>query len=237
MASQVSHNHLQPFMQKILIGIPTTRNFEPFWKSLDFFVTNAKEFYDIDMRIVNNESLGDAQNKITDYFLSRDYDYLLFMDDDHWGHTVSMLDCLIEADSYVAVIKSYARHYPYISTLLKYAKEPGVSIPIESAEGYHRIDIAGFPMTLIRRCVFEKLDKPYFREEEFLGRSWNTDVNFCERLAKIGIKPVGCFQYCLNHDIVTQDNVHQLRYDGCKEANKMAMFRAFNIQQEMLKGV
>lgn len=237
MALQVSHNHLHKFMKRILIGVPTIRKFEPFWESLSTFVSNSEEFYKIYLKIVEGKRLGTAQNEIAEYFIEGGYDYLLFLDDDHWGHTVQMLDCLIKADTDVAVIKSYARHYPYISTLLRYAKEKGISIPVENGDGYEKVDIAGFPMTLISRRVFKLLEQPYFREEEFLGRDWNTDVNFCERLSKVGIRPVGCFQHCLNHDIVTKENVQELRHKGCVDANKKAMLRGFYIQQEMIKGV
>lgn len=224
-------------MKKILIGIPTIRSFDPFWKSFDIFLSNAREFYDVDVLVIANKRLGEAQNEIVDFFMPRDYDYLLFLDDDQWGHTVQMLNCLIEADVPVAVMKTYARQYPYICTLLRYAKQDGMSIPIENGVGYEEVDVAGFPMTLIERDVFEILEKPYFREVNFLGRDWNTDVDFCERLDKVGIKPIGCFQYCLNHDIVTQENVYRLRAEGSRDAAQMAMLRAFNTQQEMLKGV
>ena len=224
-------------MKKILVGIPTIRDFAPFWKSLGDFYANAVEFYNMDMMVVSGKRLGMAQNNIADLFMQGKWDYLLFLDDDQWGHTIQMLDCLVNADSMVAVIKTYSRHYPHLCTLLNYTNEKGMVASIENGEGYMPCDVAGFPMTLIKREVFNLLDKPYFREIDSCGRDWNTDVDFCERLAKLGIKPTGCFQYCLNHDIVTQDNVKELRYKGCRDQRKMAMFKAFNIQQEILRGV
>lgn len=222
-------------MDKIFIGIPTTRDFKPFWKSVDTLIVNAREFYEIKAEIVSNLSLGDAQNKLVDWFLETDNDYLLFLDDDQWGHTIQMLHCLVNAMTDVATIKTYGRNYPYTSMLLKYSKDRSLSCPIEYAEGYSEVDICGFPMTLIKRRVFDLLDKPYFREVEFGGRTWNTDVDFCERLEKVGIKPVGCFQHCLNHDIVTSENVYRLRREHCTDEYKKAQLQALNIQQEILR--
>ena len=61
-------------MKKILIGIPTIQNFEPFWYSVNEFIVNAKEFYEIDTCIVSDKRLGEAQNIITDRFLKGNYD-------------------------------------------------------------------------------------------------------------------------------------------------------------------
>lgn len=202
-------------MKKIFIGIPSIRRFEPFWESYKKFVVNAREFYEIESMVVTDKSLGIAQNIIADCFLDGNCEYLLFLDDDHWGHTVQMLDCLIDANSHVATMKTYSRHFPYACTLIQ--KTKGGLIPIEHADGYREVDLTGFPMTLIRRDTFALLDRPYFREVEFCGRTWNTDEDFFERLNTKGIKPIGCFQYCLNHDIITPENVVKLRLQKTRE--------------------
>ncbi len=203
-------------MRKILIGIPTIQDFEPFWLSLSDFLVNAKEFYEINTCIISNKRLGEAQNTIVDRFLKSDYEYLLFLDDDHWGHTVKMLDCLIKANTFVTTMKTFSRHYPYACTLIKQS-ENGL-IPIEHSEGYLEVDLTGFPMTLIRRDTFNHLDKPYFREESFNGRDWHTDVNFFNRLNDKAIKPIGCYQHCLNHVGITEENVNRLRLAKSREA-------------------
>ena len=53
--------------------------------------------YDTTLLIEKWTHLPEAQNKIVDFLLSRDFDYLLFLDDDHWGHKLEMIDCLINA--------------------------------------------------------------------------------------------------------------------------------------------
>ena len=212
---------------KILVGIPTIRYFHFFMESVEKFRRESK--HDLTLWWEKDKFLADAQNKIADEFLSKDYDYLLFLDDDHWGHTPEMLECLINANAYVATMKTYSRHYPYGCALIKKVGE-GVVMPIEDGEGYREVDLTGFPMTLIRRDLFSKLDKPYFRATEACGRDWNTDIDFFERLEKLGIKPIGCFQHCLNHDKITQENVHEYRFKERKDNNNLAWFNL--IRQE-----
>ena len=159
--------------------------------------------------VVKDTFLPDAQNAIAKSFIESDYDYLLLLDDDQWGHTPEMVDCLINANTYVSTIKTYSRHYPYHCTLLNIVGNN--VIPLENGKGYMECDLTGFPMTLIRRDVFDLLDEPFFRPYEAEGRNWNSDVDFFRRLNKIGIKPVGCFQHVLNHDKITDDNVKEFR--------------------------
>jgi hypothetical protein len=160
---------------------------------------------------VLNESLPDAQNQIARSFVQSDYDYLLLMDDDHWGHTPEMLDCLVNANAYMATIKSYSRHYPYFSCLMNRRPGDDLFVGIEVGEGYIPCDMTGFPMTLLRRDLFEKLEYPYFEAEHEGGRSWVTDTVFCRKLNNLGIKPIGCFQHCLPHADITEENVIQKR--------------------------
>lgn len=199
-------------MISIYIGVCTTRNDEKFLKSFHNLTDSICKKYSICQMIVRDKFLPDAQNDIVRSFLSSDYDYLLLLDDDHWGHTPEMVDCLIKANTYVATIQTYSRHYPYHSVILNILDDKFVC-PIENGNGYVECDLTGFPMTLIRKDVFDLLEEPYFRPHEAEGRNWNSDVDFFERLRKIGIRPIGCFQHSLNHDKITKENVHQHRVD------------------------
>lgn len=174
--------------------------------------------------VLRDVYLPDAQNLITDSFLESDYDYLLLLDDDQWGHTLEMLETLINADTFVATIKTYSRHYPYGCSLLRKVGE-NLVMPIENGESYVQCDLTGFPMTLISRETFSYLKEPYFRPYEVNGRTWNSDVDFFERLNKVWIKPVGCFQHTLNHGDITEENVKQKRYDDRFTGNNIANWR------------
>lgn len=216
-------------MKSIYIGVCKTRNDERFESSLRSFTDSICNKYSICINTVRDKFLPEAQNYLARECIDNRYDYLLLLDDDQWGHTPEMLDTLIEANTYVATIKTYSRHYPYLCAILK--RERNVVLSIEQAEGYVECDITGFPMTLIRRDTFDKLEEPYFRAEEFEGRDWNTDVNFFDRLATVGIKPIGCFQHTLNHDKITEENVREYRYKERSINNNLAWYRLL-LEQE-----
>ena len=199
-------------MISIYIGVCKTRDDPRFKESFRNLTDSICNKYSICQMIVRDTFLPDAQNIIAKAFIESGYDYLLLLDDDHWGHTKEMIDCLINANTHVATMKTYSRHYPYHCTILNTLDNEFV-VPIENGEGYVQCDLTGFPMTLIRRDVFDLLEQPYFRPYEAEGRNWNSDVDFFLRLREIGIKPIGCFQHTLNHDKITQDNVHQYRHD------------------------
>lgn len=211
-------------MKSIYIGVCKTRDDERFKESFRNFTDSICKKYSICQRIVRDVFLPDAQNLIVDSFLESNYDYLLLLDDDQWGHTLEMLDTLINADTFVATIKTYSRHYPYMCALYRKAGNNLIT-SIEDGEGYVQCDLTGFPMTLISRETFSYLKQPYFRPYEVCGRTWNSDVDFFERLDKVWIKPIGCFQYTLNHDKVTQENVKQLRYDERFTGNNHAQWK------------
>ena len=209
-------------MKRILVGICSNRHDDRFWDSFFKFIKECPR-YDISASIIKDTFLPDAQNELAKQCIMAKYDYLLLLDDDHWGHTPEMLDCLVKADTHVATIKTYSRHYPYCCVLLKKGDWNTV-LPIEDGKGYVKCDLTGFPMTLIRRDTFDILKEPYFRAVEAEGRNWNTDIDFFERLSEVGVKPVGCFQHCLNHDKITQENVFKYRYQERKENNNIAWF-------------
>jgi hypothetical protein len=201
----------------ILIGIPSTREDKRFLESLDSFLKELKERYKYTVLWQKNVRLKDAQNFFVKEFLGGEYDYLLMLDDDHWGHKIEMLDVLIGANAPMATIKSYSRHYPYFCCLMNQIPNDNFFSGIDVGEGYIQCDMTGFPMTLFRKDLFDKLSYPYFEEESEGGRTWVTDTIFCRKLRNIGIRPTGCFQYCLPHGEITEDNVLQKRIsDGVK---------------------
>ena len=152
-------------MKSIYIGVCKTRDYEPFKESFYRFTDSISRKYSICQMVVRDTHLPDAQNKITRSFLQSGYDYLLLLDDDHWGHTEEMLECLINANTYMATIKSYSRHYPYFSCLMNKRPSDDLFVGIEYGEGYIPCDMTGFPMTLLRRDLFDLLEYPFFESE------------------------------------------------------------------------
>lgn len=220
-------------MKSIYIGVCSTREDPKFKESYRNFTDSIYTHYSICLMTLKNQFLPDAQNSIAKSFLQNDYDYLLLLDDDHWGHTREMLETLIKADAYMATIKSYSRHYPYSCTLMKKIEKGYAGI--ENCEGYMDCDLTGFPMTLIKKETFDFLEYPYFRPTEGDSRTWATDKDFCERLNEKGIKPVGCFQHCLPHADITEENVFTRRHTERFYNNNIAQYNLFNRRQTLIK--
>lgn len=219
-------------MKSVYIGVCNTRDDPKFKESFKNFTDSICGHFSVCQTVIRDTFLPDAQNKITKQFLDSNYDYLLLLDDDHWGHTKEMLECLINADTYVSTMKTYTRHYPYVCAAWNKVGH-GALVSVENGIGYREVDLTGFPMTLISRETFNLLEQPYFRPLEAEGRTWNSDVDFFERLAIKGIKPKVCFQHCLNHDKITQENVWEYRNNERLENNNAAWFRI--LQKEQLQ--
>jgi hypothetical protein len=79
--------------------------------------------------------------------------------------------------------------------------------------GYHAVGLCCFGMTIIRREVFEELDKPYFQINKKGKRphTYATDSNFFTRLRSLGIVPMGCFDYCVTHRHLNEETIDERR--------------------------
>ena len=208
----------------ILLGIPWHHPTDEFLVSLSEFIEECGEHYDLEVIRIKDKQLVDAQNEIAEFFLKSDKDYLLIMENDHSGYSRNMLKALLRADAEVVGINYYSRYFPYYTCLMKeiHPDQPTSRFGnLTYTSGYHECDLIGYAMMLIKRSVFDKLDKPYFRLNEYGGPgNYATDIDFCDRCRKAGIVLVGCFDYTLNHRQVTTQNVAQLRLEGFEDIRK-----------------
>lgn len=196
-----------------MIGIPTIREYKPFWDSMRTFLPEMAKVHDIEVIEVRNKQIAESREIIAGKFLESDKDYLLFLDDDHSGHTMEMVQALLRADSYVCAMKCYSRFFPHLCTLMDYSglsERRGKYVSKEEYGGYHVCDLVGFGMTLIKKELFQKLDKPYFKYE--INKF--EDNYFCEQLEKKGIKPIGCFDFVCTHNGIDDSNRWKLRDKG-----------------------
>lgn len=222
-----------PRMYKIFIGIPTSRDYEPFWSSFRNFRNQLQAIYEVEVCIVKDKSIAEARNEIASRYLKSDSDYLLFLDDDHSGHTIAMfeaiLDPILNNNSCMCGIKCYTKGFPYSSTLCIYSKSMGIDtkklglkedegqyVPIDSGRGYTYCDLVGFGMTLLTRTAFKVLKEPYFVSKD----NRKEDNYFCDNLVKNGVQPVGCFDYVLEHNGIGSHNAYELREKGYAELKK-----------------
>lgn len=215
---------------KIFVGIPCARHYKPFWSSMDSFIPALKKEVEVESHTVFDQDIATARNEIAEKFLASDADYLLFLDDDHSGHTIEMFDALLdpmlENSAYVCAIKCYKRAFPYDTNLLVRSganeKELGLKEgmgryqAIDLDKGYSYLDVVGFGMTLIKRMAFLTVGKPYFVSKN----NCNEDNYFCEQLGIRGIQPVGCFEHTLQHADIGQHNARKLRNEGFEKLKK-----------------
>lgn len=195
-------------MKKIFIGIPTTRDNFDFRESFSLFFREAKDRYEIESFKIGGLGRDEAREVIVSKFLLSDKDYLLFLDDDHTEHEVDMLDVLVESNVPVCAIKCYSRWFPYQCTCMIVGSKNNNYFEESKTKGIHECYFVGFGMTLIKREVFDILDKPYFQCNENGERE---DNYFCEKLIKNRIPPYGCFDYTLPHNGIDESNVMDLR--------------------------
>jgi len=228
-------------MTRILIGITLYRPHKDFLKSLSEFYSKIYNSYEIEILVVSNKQLVDAQNEIAEYFLNSSSEYLLFLEDDHWGHTPQMLEALLKADAPVTAVKFYSRHFPYLCCLMKYGnsnnpKRKYINHPMNQ-KGYAEIDLTPFGMTLIRKNTFNYLEKPYFRlndEPDYVTHA--TDKNFSDRLRAKGVKLLGYYDECLVHYGLDESNLDEYRHKGILEfrrKNLINKFRRLQCKKEL----
>lgn len=198
---------------RILVGVPLHKPAKHFLESLPKFINELVLSYDLKLVKVEGKSLVEAQNELADMLVNGEFTHLLFMEEDHWDHSIEMFNSMLEADTYVASVDYHSRHKPYPSILMRYNKQ-GQLDSIRETSGNHECDLVGFGFTLIRQDTFEYLDKPYFRlnkPNDVFG-DFATDRNFFNRLSKNGIKPVGCADYCLTHRGLNRSNIKSVKF-------------------------
>jgi hypothetical protein len=193
--------------KSILIAIPSVREDDMFFSSIYNLTKELRGKYRVSVLVEKWLDLAEAQNRMAQYFLQNSFDYLLFCDDDVYGHTAAMVEALEKANVPVAAMQAYQRHYPFPNLLMQ--GDQG----IDKDSGYGDIDLTGFQMLLLRREVFQRLNEPYFIAQHDGTVSWATDHVFFKRMKNVNIKMVGCYDHCLNHRGITKENVGQMRRD------------------------
>lgn len=203
--------------KRILVGIPCHKPERMFLQDCAIFLLETKKKYEVEEKWVYGKTLVDAQNEIGEYFLSKNFDYLLFLEDDHSGHSIEMLDAMIESDKDITAIGYYSRWPAHPLTLMVKSGKPSPkdyrSAPHSS--GIQEVDLCGFGFTLIKRKVIESMDKPIFRlngiDYRNGGRNVATDKNFFERAKSLGCEIHGFFDFDLAHRGISKKNVMRLR--------------------------
>lgn len=188
---------------RLFIGVACHKPTAEFVSSLGEFLPQVREKYNVTYQEVWGEELVVAQNRIARSFVSSHTDWLLMLEDDHSGHTVEMLDDLINSGHRFCGIKYHARWYPFIVPFLRY--EDGVNVFGYSGD-YVAVDLIGFGMTVIHRSVFDIIDAPYFEVNDVPKGTYATDRKFCKKVQKVGVQPYVCNKHCLKHRGIDDSN-------------------------------
>jgi hypothetical protein len=223
---------------RILLGVATVSPDRRFLQNLPAFANDVARFLPyVDIDYINgwvwNKQLVDAQNELADKALEGNYDYLLFMEDDHWGFTWQMLLTCLEANVHAAGIPYRSRHFPFDVVPMIHAEQSrkdglvlfkGMNDP-EKYKGYHECDLLGFGFTLVKTETFRIIDRPFFMEniKKYPGCGARaTDIIFGESMQSKGLKLVGCFQHRINHREIEETTYKKLLVEGI--INKTSMF-------------
>jgi hypothetical protein len=221
---------------RILLGIATVTPDRRFLASLAPIADGiARNIPHVQVDFVNgwvwNEQLVDAQNELADKALEGNYDYLLTIEDDHWGFTWEMLNTCLKANRHVTGIPYRSRHFPFDVVPMTFCQTKyGTRLfkgmnDKEKYTGYHEADLIGFGFTLIKTETFRIIDRPFFTEnvKKYPGVGTRaTDILFCESIEAKGLKAVGCFQHRLNHREIEEATYTKLLVEGV--INKQSLF-------------
>lgn len=179
---------LTPMNFKALIGIPMERtigqhSFFSFWEiAMGQWPLARLEYTRNDI----------ARHQFAEFLLQTDCNYLLMLDSDH-THPPDIMQRLgrwFLAYPEVQVVGglNYRRGEPYDPCAFV---DPGDGHYRRMAEwgvGAIEVDALGTGSMMIRRDVFERMEKPYFRYDYSNWQGWpGTDMYFSERCRELGI--------------------------------------------------
>lgn len=215
-------------MSKILVGLAVHKPDRRFLESLPSFFQDSGRRNEMESLWIWDKTLVDAQNVMADELLKGDYDYLLTIEDDHWGFTWEMLKTLLNMDTDIAAISYRNRHFPFGKIPMTHSgfSKDGFHrfLSINEESGWHEADLCGFGFTLIKRHVIETLDKPVFRlnRDRLNGCGPHaTDVDFCLRAKAKGFKILGCFDHLLNHRDISDETYKEMLVSGTLAKHSM----------------
>ena len=174
-------------MKKIFIGVPNTGFLKTELVEWLFRLKNDDKFKTT-LFFPQNRPHDYNRNVIVTEFLKTDNDYLLMIDSD----VVPVSNVLELANFDVGIVSGYVKAYKNGETIpigMKKVKG-GYKVKSPLKVGMNEVDAVGTGCLMVKREVFEKMDKPYFRfqydENGFLSNG--EDFHFCEKAKQLGYK-------------------------------------------------
>lgn len=188
--------------KKIYIGIPNKGNI-----STELVANLIRWSHNIDYEIqihcpIGLYPLDNARNTVVKNFLKTDCDYLWWIDDDIVP-PFNALDRLIQADKDVisAVCFSMRQHnneyFPYPVTLRLNENE---EYEIYYGDGIEEVDAVGGACVLVKRKVYEAIERPYeFRYNNDGTLALTCDFYIWQKVKDIGFKLYVDFNVLCDH--------------------------------------
>jgi hypothetical protein len=200
-------NSVENKKKRILIGI-TTAETVSYETMQSIYGLMIPENVETALSIVNSYNVADGRNKLVDIMLEQDFDYIFFVDNDVILPTNALVDlfgmdwyfvagtyprkelsALTDKEQYTTLYNHDERNKEvYCPTFMRFDDFP--------ADKLTQVDCCGFGCTLIRRDLFNVIEKPYFffaheeapkpdvRAEYCIGE----DMYFCRKVVKSGLQ-------------------------------------------------
>ena len=172
----------------IMIGIPIHRPIE--FRVFESFIrlANLRGKFNYHFTFVQNSLVYDARETLAETLLNSKCEAIMMIDSDMTFHPASV-ELLERHKKPFVTAKAFKRVEPFQPCFYtKVEKQKNdewyMESPIEYGEGLLEIQGSGLACALIRREVFEILEKPYFFPDSKIGE----DLTFCQKLKNKNIK-------------------------------------------------
>ena len=174
---------------KLMIGVPTGE----YGRRAEFYdYFNALEKPDGTVIMFSHgQSPAKNRNVIAEAALDHDCTHVLYIDDDMAFEKDALTKLLIHADKDVVSGLYLMRNYPHYPLALDEAYDDGkckFMFLTPDKTGLIEVVGCGFGFILIKTDVFRKLEKPWVRLGEIEKDEWCDDVDFSNRVRKVGFK-------------------------------------------------
>ena len=175
-------------LKKIVIGVPHTGIFN--WQTVvSMLGIKSPEGYKCQYHFIGSCLVYDAREKIVEYMQNVKADYVLFLDSD-MVPPHDIIEKLVNHDKEIITGMAFKRTPPfqpcfYTKCSITKDFQPILESPIEFPDkGLLEIEGTGMACTLIKKEVFDKIEKPWFFPAPNIGE----DLTFCLKAKKQGIK-------------------------------------------------
>jgi hypothetical protein len=210
-------------MKKIAVGIPHTGLFH--WQTLMSLLSlKIPQGVQIKYHLIGSCLIYDAREKIVEFAIKEECDYVLFLDSDMCPPSdmiIKMLNVLENTDYKIVTGMAFKRTAPFqpcFYTKVAYDTKtlsPILESPVEFPDnGLIELQGMGLACCMIKTDIFKKLEKPYFFPLPNLGE----DLTFSLKAKQKKIKM--CVDLTLSVEHIATFGVTKEHFRLCYEEHK-----------------